>query len=124
MNQLSQHEITAYLGRFQAPLQTAEEIAERDQMDSCSAIAQMAVLMSAEHRDQLRAVNDEHTMHMQTIVHNMHSANEVDKARIVTHCESKIHDEVESAARTRLSAVAHMNGQNRTEWAVGRRVAN
>ena len=57
MNQLSQHEITAYLGRFQAPLQTAEEIAERDQMDSCSAIAQMAVLMSAEHKDQLRAVS-------------------------------------------------------------------
>ena len=93
-------------------------------MDSCSAIAQMAVLMSAEHKDQLHAVNDDYTVHMQTIVHNMHSANEVDQTRIVTHCESKIHDEVESAARTRLSAVAHMNGQNRTEWAVGRRVAN
>ena len=67
--------------------------------------------MSAEHKDQLQAVHDEHTMHMQTIVHNMHSANEVDKARIVIHCEGKIHDEVESAARARLTAVDHMKAE-------------
>ena len=59
---------------------------------------------------------------MKTIVYNMHSTSEVDKARIVARCEGKIHDEVESAARARLTAVAAVsaetaqNGQWAEEW--------
>ena len=88
-------------------------------MDSQTALSQIAVLISAEHRDQLRAVNDEHTKHMQMVVHNMHSVNEVNKAQMVNHCESKLHEEVESAARTSLYAVAHMNAEiaQNGQWA-------